>query len=120
MNKQAIFDVIVNHAIKQHTRAMDDSERCQYLTEDGNKCFVGVLIPRHMYSSDMEGTGVGYVIKPYPSLIPIILPTDMALQYGIEFMENLQKIHDHTLVIFWGEDLRKFADDYGLKFMDDE
>ena len=120
MNKQQIFDVVVHHAIKQHSKAMNVYERCQYHAEDGSQCFVGALIPKSAYHPDMESRGITYMIQVYPVLIPIVLPTNMEFNLAISFMETLQKIHDTSEVIFWGEKLRKFANDYGLKFINEK
>ena len=120
MNQQQIFDVVVHHAINQHSKAMAHSGRCKYLAEDGKQCFVGVLIPRDTYHPDMESKGVRFLTRKFPKVIPLVLPTDMEFNRAISFMEQLQQIHDSTQVIFWDEGLRKMATKHGLKFMEKE
>ena len=120
MNQQQIFDVVVMHAINQHSKALTNMDRCNYLAEDGTKCFVGILIPKEDYLDTMENKGVDYLLQENRTLIPFVVPSDMAYHLGISFLESLQQIHDTILIIFWGEELRKVATKYGLKFMQEE
>ena len=120
MNQQQIFDVVVMHALKQHSKAMGDMDRCKYLADDGTKCFIGILIPQEAYLDKMENKGAQFLLKENRTLIPLLVPSDMAYHLGVSFLESLQQIHDTILVIFWGEELRKVATKYGLKFMQEE
>jgi len=120
MNKQTIFDVILNKAITNPEKAITKDGSCFYRHENGSKCFVGLLIPDTVYTSDMERKGVDFLCDSFAFLKPMVLPTDMEYRRGIQFMEKLQKIHDEIHIIFWGEELRKVAREHKLIFMDEE
>ena len=118
MNKQQIFDTIVHSAINNPVKAIDNMGRCFYRGEEGTSCFIGKLIPNSTYKKSMEAKGVSHLCEEFPSLKPVVLPTDMEYSRGIKFMQDLQAIHDTEEIIFWGELLRKVAVKHKLLFME--
>ena len=120
MNKQTIFDIILNKAITKPEKAITKDGNCFYRHESGSKCFVGLLIPDTTYQPKMERKGVDFLCNSFPFLKPIILPTNMEYNRGIQFMEQLQSIHDNIHIIFWGEELRKLAKEHKLIFMEEK
>ena len=54
LTKQEIFDKIVAHAATMERKAMNDKEAsvCMYLTESGNRCFVGACIDKETLNEE--------------------------------------------------------------------
>lgn len=63
--------------------------RCTYLDENNNRCAIGAFIPDESYDAGMEGNSVCDIVEFYA--IDSLLPLEL------EAMEELQKIHDHSL-----------------------
>lgn len=102
MNKQQIFDTVVNHLAAQGKRAMrnmyaaekpdwfqdgsTEQMSCAYRGENGAKCAVGCLIPDYMYDPSMEGCTVNTLVDMEK------IPTDLLPH--INLLTDLQQAHD--------------------------
>jgi hypothetical protein len=60
---------------------------CQYLTQDGKKCLIGMFIPKNHAGSTYEGS-VDYLLDKYPDLTSY-MPTG-----DIKVLQELQMTHD--------------------------
>ncbi len=114
MDKQKIFDQVVAHARKQGRKAYKrdgDISGCLYRAPNGDKCFIGCLIPDAVYDPSIEQHTI----------------TDIALREvqkhlectsGIDenFLSDLQTIHDDSDVDQWEEEFETFAEDNGLVY----
>lgn len=94
MNKQEIFDTVVNHLFTQGRPAAHGSS-CKYRTDTGLKCAVGVFIPDDMYSVGMEGKDVAGLIfwgedEGYD------LPDLIKNKENTNLLRDLQKVHDES------------------------
>src|SRR5258708_3125935 len=106
MTKPEIFAKVRRHLLSQNAKAfLPDSVTCAYRTPDGKKCAVGCLIPDKMYYPEMEGNGIGD------------LPWRFVEYFGednIDFLGDLQEIHDSYEPALWAELLDGIAHDHGL------
>lgn len=99
---QVIFDIVVEHALKQNKRCTNEKGSCVY-RKNGMKCFAGALIPDDKYTSGIEG-------KSWERLF----------QDGIVSGNNknlisvLQYIHDVEYPNDWIECLRKVGRQFRL------
>lgn len=105
---QWIFDQVVRHYREQPRRCPLDG-MCFYRF-NGDKCWVGALIPDELYHPDMEGPDVDYLARTYPSL-----PAWFRDESG--FLGRLQAVHDSETNWAAGMDnvLEKFAEEHGLR-----
>lgn len=54
MNRQEVFDKVVNHLLTQNQKSIDESSQCMYRGINGLMCAVGCLIPDEFYNKDLE------------------------------------------------------------------
>lgn len=126
MTNQEAFDTIVAHLRQQNDRAvliLDGAEQgssCMYRTAAGLKCAVGCLIPDDQYHADFDdeeqmqertgdenvGTGVCIVAPFIPALEGL----------NLDFLEDMQSVHDNSGVDLWEESWKTIADQYGLTY----
>ena len=87
-NRHAAVKMIIDiipHFLQQTAPAMEMGS-CQYRTSDGNKCFIGALIPDWKYTEEMEDTD---------ALNRLVFKTISKLGYNDPyFAVLLQNIHD--------------------------
>lgn len=117
MNKQEVFDKIVNHMLTQNAKAHDVKGMCMYRGEEGRMCAVGCLITDEAYSPDIEKNAAdteevlqalrnsGIDIDPWS-------PSNTDTQ----FLYEIQQIHDYTDVDVWEKALVQFAEKNSLLF----
>lgn len=120
MNRQAIFNRIAKHLLKQNARSIyepgfdNEPPICAYreydpVTKTVRKCAVGCLIPFKNYDPQFEGQNI------YTSDIQKAIPAYLRVRSDdIGFLSELQQIHDSTDVEFWRNSLGGFAYRHGL------
>lgn len=123
MNKQEIFNKVVEHARTQKQKAINKYGSCRYRTEDGLKCFVGALIPDDKYDPVIEGinpfsveSGGNESWEISARKMNSILTE---IGYNIEHKElllKLQSIHDSFDPSKWEDQLKSFANKYNLTY----
>lgn len=97
MNKQRIVEDVWARLKEQGAPGFDKTEQCcQYITSDGRRCAVGVLLPMdYLYESiDDFGGGVSELFERHPRARELIEG-----QYGAietNFMQELQYAHDNA------------------------
>ena len=87
MTKQEMFDTVCIGAAKQKCRGTDSAGNCLYLTESGNKCFIGML----MTDKELE------TLKDSPYDIGRLLNKYTFENFEVDdvtFLEDLQDVHD--------------------------
>ena len=108
MTNQEILDKVANHLLTQNEKAYNDSTHsCAYLDSEGRKCAVGCLIPDDQYSKELEGA----ILTSNPKLKA--LPCMQGLD--IDFLRDLQTIHDHRLILNWRAELMYLASQNNLE-----
>lgn len=118
MNRQEIFDKVLEHLRKQGGLSLNEHGKCCYRGNHGNKCAIGVLIPDELYKSRMEYKTPSGLIKDEIIKLPSYFYKDK--EY---FLDKIQsKLHDgikHELhYIPFGLALenraKEFAEEYNL------
>lgn len=110
MNKQEIFDTVVNHLRTQGKKAVKGQGGiCMYRAPDGSKCAAGVLIPDEIYDPKMEGRDVRALINPYDYVALNELFGD-----NLALVAALQTVHDGSMVSEWEVQFEGVAKQFGL------
>lgn len=87
---------------------------CRYLTSDGRRCAVGVMIPLGKYTREFEG------LQP-SSVMAQVFGQEFAAGIGTQFLKELQVCHDHALdVDDFEARVRVMAKNYDLSFPERE
>ncbi len=114
--KLSIFKKVVKGLLKQNRKSVESIEscgygspNCQYRGKDGAKCAIGLLIKDKFYTPSIEQKGIMHadVSKTLiNSGIPISENSD------INFLRELQIIHDDYKPEDWMYEFTKMATDY--------
>lgn len=102
-SEQEIFDQVAAHLLAQNKKSRSTIS-CLYLSPEGHKCAGGCLIGADEYDAGFEG--LSWTELVYRGLVP---PDHRG------FITQLQLIHDARPTSEWTDNLRWFADQYGLK-----
>jgi hypothetical protein len=106
---QPLFDRVLRGVRRQgYVRSTSAREACCYRGDHGMRCFVGFLLPDSVYRSDMEGSTVTMLAERG---VFAGLPDE-----GIEFLADLQAVHDDEPPETWEDALATLADVYGLDY----
>ena len=124
MNKQEMFNLIFCQALKQGERSLrnlqDDplqgnSDSCAYRGLNGKRCFIGFIIPDELYSPAYEKHSVCELFEMSGELSDLLTPSDMSTYDAVNFLSQLQGIHDSTSPEIWEENLEKLAAQHDLE-----
>ena len=111
---QSAFDAVVKHSRTQKSKSMSpDGSNCLYRGPEGNKCWIGCLIPDNVFAE---------VIARYPAantaLVSAVvnMPAAKELFADVELhlLYKLQRTHDRESMLDWEHYLKKWAVEYGL------
>lgn len=124
MDKQDIYNRVKTHLLAQGKRSVGEDGLCRYRGEGGCKCAIGPLISDEVYDPTLEGESV-FSAKIQKALIKsgilrLELPTPppgsteedeliCRASFDLDFLGDLQSIHDATLPNTWESELVKFA-----------
>lgn len=89
MNEAEFFKLLLDTSRNGGFPATNEYGGCQYLTEDGRKCAVGLVIPDG-HPAQIEGCSARSLYERYPDLVERI-PKGM----NVADMTTLQGIHDY-------------------------
>lgn len=119
MDKQAIYNQVRDHLLKQGEQSRQPARPstfgpvegvCAYRGEGGKMCAVGCLIKDEFYSPELENKTCDT-----PQVAEVLgksgIPTDWKT---IDFLRDLQEIHDSDLVDGWESKLHELATQNGL------
>lgn len=119
MTKQEVFDKVATHLLTQNKRSLEGTS-CVYRAKDGSMCAAGCLIPDEEYTPALEGWQITacYESFDYRGLVPP-RPEFEKLFSGwersvVNFLRELQEIHDDMPVADWCAHLRTAANSHGL------
>lgn len=102
MNRQEVFDKVATHLLTQMKKSMDD-DNCLYRGPRGLRCAIGCLIPHELIKPSINTKIVNEL--PLKILRRIGVQTDE----DIEFLRQLQRIHDREVPDNWKLKLYNFA-----------
>ena len=106
---QSLFDRVLRAVRRQgYVRSEGVAEACTYRGEDGLRCFVGHLITNSEYSREIEGATVRMLHE-------FGLFADLT-HAALEFLEELQAIHDDVPPHEWEAAFANLAESFGLEY----
>lgn len=112
MNKQRMVEDVWARLSEQDAPGYDEIEKCcQYITSDGRRCAVGVLLPMDYLYEDIDDFGgdVHDLFEEHPHARALIEE-----QYGpieMDFMLELQNAHDRAAT-----DVAQYAESFLDRF----
>lgn len=115
MTKQEIFNKVKKHLLKQKVRAENKKGQCKYIMKDGRRCAIGCLLDKKAAESFYGGVG-DLIRLQYPEFIAILPSDSQDKLERMEFLVELQSIHDHYTPKFWMGQLHTFAQRYDLTY----
>lgn len=90
MTNKQIFDIIYNGILEQGGPAINfEHEYIEYRSKNGRKCALGQLIPDEIYKPFFERWNV--------EEIPEVVEFFESKGYDLEFIKELQTIHDESV-----------------------
>lgn len=114
--KQETFDAVVKHARTQRRKSEDHSS-CLYRTEDGLKCFAGALVPDDRYRPGYEGPLFEYPNgSTEPGELTAIAEIIVEGGHDINFVYDLQRVHDSKEVSEWESEFSRIALEQSLVY----
>jgi hypothetical protein len=115
--KRKIFETVKSHLLTQKSKCMDIFGGCRYRDSTRTlKCAIGALIPNESYKSEMDDAHYVYNLRDGSSLEVSSNPLVKEVLCGIygeldlEFLTQLQKIHDCMEVKDWETVLSDFEE----------
>lgn len=115
MTQQEIFDKVSSHLLTQNAKSEDDGA-CLYRSPTGLKCAIGALIPDGLYDPVIENVPIDNIyIEPGTKTLQNIL-REIGCDANLDFLTDLQAIHDDFNPHEWEERLKILADEYELIF----
>ena len=110
MTEQTAFNIVKNHLLTQMTKSME-GEQCLYRGPNGTKCAIGALI------TDEEFETIEDARCRYLGVYELETLQITSLQgLTMDFLEELQIIHDRYEVHDWKNQLEVFAKKYNLQY----
>ena len=115
MTEQTAFNIVKNHLLTQMTKSMEENEfgdtQCLYRGPNGTKCAIGALI------TDEEFETIEDARCRYLGVYELKTLQITSLQgLTMDFLEELQIIHDRYEVHDWKNQLEVFAKKYNLQY----
>lgn len=115
MTEQTAFNIVKNHLLTQMTKSIEENEfgdtQCLYRGPNGTKCAIGALITDEEYKK-IEDARCKYLGVYEVEDLQIVSLQGLT----IDFLEELQIIHDHYEVQDWKNQLEIFAKKYNLQY----
>lgn len=87
---------------------------CAYRGEDNTKCAIGFLIPDTKYKPNFE-VGIEDLMEDYSWAAVFDLPIPEKIDEMLDFLGDLQKIHDQFDPARWQEKFIELAQNYNLE-----
>lgn len=115
MTLQEIFDKVATHLLDQGCKSQREvygETLCAYRA--GNlRCAIGCLIDDAYYHDDMGSLDVRNLHFKFPTVLPA-LGINANDEKTLNFLDELQEVHDHFSPESWAETLVEVADRYNL------
>jgi hypothetical protein len=122
INRQLVFDRTVERA-KDPRRATANADEtiggmpvCLYRAAGGLACFFGALIPDDRYNPRMEGRSVQTTDAYYLST-DLFVGGERDAEFDgadVDFLRDLQRVHDREVPEYWKKSLLNVAKVYAL------
>lgn len=116
MDKQAIYNQVRDHLLKQNAKSQFETENgCFYRGPNGMKCAIGALIKDEFYKEEFNRYSV--TAPPVLEMLKNSLNLSIGEEFSnqdINFMRELQHVHDCYPVKEWQHQLQIVANVHGL------
>ncbi len=116
--KRKIFEIVKSHMLSQNQKCQNDTGDCLY-RHGTLKCAIGALIPDNLYRPEMDNVKYLYdtfgtidseiILVKHNPLVQEVLSSIYG-QLDLEFLTQLQEIHDSAKVTDWEEVLNNFEE----------
>lgn len=111
---QEAFDAGSIHMLTQNTKSvMQQTGECKYRGPNGTKCPIGALIPDELYVPEMDDAGA-YDIDGDTGVYALNDQWKLFNPSIVEFLGELQNIHDNKIEILWEGELFRLAEKFHL------
>ena len=110
MTEQTAFTIVKNHLLTQMTKSIEGNQ-CLYRGPNGTKCAIGALITDEEYKKIEDARCKDLKVYEVEDLQIVSLQG-----LTIDFLEELQIIHDQYEVQDWKNQLETFAEKYNLQY----
>ena len=115
MNRQQVYETVRNHLITQNVKSVNNLNAGVYRGRIGRKCAIGVIIPDDLYKPEFDevnhNADIRSIIQRFGAINVLGYEVD---EQDIEFLDELQQIHDQYDPAVWASKLSQFATDWGL------
>lgn len=112
MDRQAVYDYVKAHLLKQNREARGPNGVCAYRDAEGRKCAIGALIPDWAYKAEIEGEPVELIAWKHPEFSFVL---GVESEKDTYFLGALQRVHDAYAPKVWPIELGVVARQWGLK-----
>lgn len=111
---QSAFDAVVKHSRTQKSKSMSpDGSNCLYRGPEGNKCWIGCLIPDNVFDE---------ILVTYPaansigvsSVVNVPAAKELFADVGLHLLYRLQRTHDMEPMLDWERYLGQCAFEFDL------
>lgn len=110
MTEQTAFNIVKNHLLTQMTKSIEGNQ-CLYRGPNGTKCAIGALITDEEYKRIEDAGRIFHGVYEVEDLQIVSLQG-----LTIDFLGELQAIHDQYEVQDWKNQLEIFAKKYNLQY----
>lgn len=104
-SEQRVFNQAVRHLLTQNKRCFNKAKTCQYLNDKGLKCVAGCFISKQQHKDLIDGINSRLNSETWSFLVK----SKIAPIEHMEFIEELQYIHDNLEPRFWYKELNILA-----------
>ena len=121
MTNQEIYTKVRKHLLTQKERAVaENSASCRYRTPGGLTCAVGCLIPKELYTLEIEGASAhdaakGFYLDGAEGFLHAIFVKLGITSESAGLLGQLQGIHDGIPEHRWEEHLNQLAASMGFE-----
>lgn len=115
MDRQLILNKVTHHLLTQKKPGRASDGSCQYQTFDGLKCAIGILISPEHFRAELNQCGT---VRELPVLNAVVksLELDAPTKEDVQFLRDLQVVHDGHHPVDWEAELKILANDYKLSW----
>jgi len=110
MTEQTAFNIVKNHLLTQMTKSIEGNQ-CLYRGPNGTKCAIGALITDEEYKKIEDARCKDLGVYEVEDLQIVSLQG-----LTMNFLGELQIIHDQYEVTNWKNQLEVFAKKYNLQY----
>ena len=105
--RQEIYDTARKGLLGQMKKSRFGGDKCAYRGDNGLKCAIGHCIPDDSYNESLEGS-----LASHQEIMEAVgLEQNLS---NIQFLRDLQEVHDYSSPEDWEEELDYFAERYNL------